>query len=168
MNQNRQMQLRRTIGSLLTDKNNEEKQKTANKLVSAIGDSQDVLARVQTVFPLTLFPDTLTVDRTKISITRRNFFKVGEVISIQIEDILNITATVGPVFGCIKILTRFFNPEKPYVVDHFWRKDALKIKRIVQGYLIAMHNNIDCSALSNKELAKTLDELGKVAPPERL
>src|SRR5438270_8983362 len=91
----------------------EEKQKAADKLVEAIGDSYDVLVRATTVFPLTLFPDTLTVDRTKLTITHRDFLSAGEVLSIQIEDILNVTATVGPFFGSIKISTRFFDPGKP-------------------------------------------------------
>jgi hypothetical protein len=145
-----------------------KKIKTEQKLVQAIGNSHDVLARATTVFPITLFPDTLTVDRTKLTITHRDFFNVGEVLSIRIEDVLNVTANVGPVFGSIKISTRFFDPGKPYSIDHFWRADALKIKRIVQGYLIAKQQKVDCTALSTNELAKLLDDLGKVAPEEKV
>lgn len=140
----------------------------AEELVQAIGTSHDVLLRVKTIFPLTLFPSTISVDRTKISITERDFFKAGEVLSIRIEDVLNVTAQVGPFFGSIKIQTRFFNPEKPYVVDKLSRADALRFKRIVQGYLIARQQNIDCSQLPTRELAKMLDELGKVAPEEKI
>lgn len=152
----------------LTDHQDPEKQKAAQELVDTIGDAHDILVKATTVFPLTLFPDTITVDRTKITVTHRNFFKAGEVLSIAIEDVLNITAMVGPFFGKIQLATRFFDPNKPYEVDHFWRDDALKIKRIVQGYLIARQKEIDTSALSTKELANTLDELGKNAPDERI
>ncbi len=145
-----------------------EKKKVEEKLAKVIGDSHDVLVRATTVFPITLFPDTLTVDRTKLSITHRNFLHAGEVLSIQIEDILNVTASVGPIFGSIKIATRFFDPGKPYEVDHFWRSDALKIKRIVQGYLIAKQQDVDTSKLTTLDLAKMLDELGKVDAPEKV
>lgn len=145
-----------------------EKHKAEEELVQAIGDSHDVLLRVKTVFPLTLIPDTITVDRTKLTIARRDLFKVAEVMSISIEDILNITANVGPFFGSIRISTRFFDLDKPYVLDHLWRADALKLKRIVQGYIIARRENVDCSALTTPELARELDELGKVAPEERV
>lgn len=145
-----------------------EKSKAAQELVESIGDSHDVLVRAKTVFPLTLFPDTLTIDRAKLTITHRDFFGAGEVLTISIEDILNVTATVGPFFGSVIIATRFFDLNKPYKVDHFWRADALKIKRIMQGYIIAKQKKIDCSALSTKELAKMLDELGKVAPQEKV
>ncbi len=145
-----------------------QKTKAQEELVQAIGDAHDILVRAKTVFPLTLFPDTLTVDRTKLTITHRDFFKSAEVLSIQIEDILNVTATVGPVFGSVKLSTRFFDPDKPYTVDHFWRADALKVKRIMQGYMIARQKEVDCSALSTSELARLLDELGKVAAPEKV
>lgn len=145
-----------------------QRHKAEEKLEEAIGEAHGVLVRATTVFPLTLFPDTLTVDRTKLTITHRDFFKVGEVLSIQIEDLLNITASVGPFFGSIKISTRFFDPGKPYTVSKFWRSDALKIKRIAQGYIIARQKEIDCSALSTKELALMLDELGKVGPEEKV
>lgn len=150
----------------LTRSKDPEKRKAAKELLQTLGEADDILVQATTVFPLTLFPDTLSVDRTKITITHRNFFKSGDVLSIAIEDVLNITATVGPFFGKITLATRFFDPSKPYEVDHFWREDALKIKRIVQGYLIARQKEIDTSALSPKELAKALDELGTNQPDQ--
>lgn len=147
------------------------KQKAAkelDELAETLGDSRDILVRATTVFPLTLFPDTITVDRNKVTVTHKNFFKAGEVLSIAIEDILNITTMVGPFFGKVKIATRFFDPNKPYEIDHFWRDDALKIKRIVQGYLIARQKEIDTSSLPTKELAASLDELGRDGPDEQI
>ncbi len=146
----------------------QQKQQAERELVEAIGNSRDVLVRATTVFPITLFPDTIAVDRTKLTVTHRDFLRSGEVLSISIEDILNVTAQVGPIFGSVKISTRFFDNTKPYEVDHFWRSDALKIKRIVQGYLIAKQQEVDCSSLSTPELAKMLDRLGKVDKQEKL
>jgi hypothetical protein len=167
MNQPRQAQIPRIITRLLHN-GSESQQKAAGDLVHAIGSSHDVLVRVQTVFPFTIFPTIISVDRTKITITERDFFRAGEVFSIRIEDVLNVTAHVGPILGSIKIATRFFNPEKPYVVDKLKRADALKLKRIVQGYLTARQQNIDTSLLPTRELAAMLDELGKVAREERV
>ena len=155
-------------GGALTARKAPAKQKAEEELVQAIGDSHDVLVRAKTVFPLTLIQDTITVDRTKLTIARRDLFKVAEVISIRIEDILNITANVGPFFGSISIATRFFDPGKPYTLDHLWRADALKIKRIVQGYMIARREGVDSSALSSRELADDLDKLGKVSSEEKV
>ncbi len=143
-----------------------EKQKATEELVETLGRSKDYLTKATTVFPLTLFPDTITIDRAKITITRRNFLRAGEVITIAIEDVLNVTAHVGPFFGKLKITTRFFDPSKAYAVDHFWREDAFRIARVVQGYLIARKKKIDTSALTDKELSRILNELGKSHPQD--
>lgn len=130
------------------------------ELKDAIAGSQDVLVTATTVFPLELFPDTLTVDRAKLTVTKRRFFAAAEVMSMRIEDVLNTTATVGPFFGSVTIISRVLN-SKPYTVGRFWRKDALRLKRITQGYIIALQRGIDCSSLSTHELSRMLDELGE-------
>jgi hypothetical protein len=137
------------------------------QLGQALSEAQDVLFKATTVFPFTLFPDAVVVDRTKVTISHRAFWQVSEVISIRIEDILNVTANVGPFFGSLKIATRFYNEQTPpYTVDFLWRGDALKAKRIMQGYVIATQKQIDCSSLDTKQLSTLLDELGKGAPEE--
>lgn len=140
----------------------------AKKLSEVVKRSHEVLASAQTVFPFTLFPDTVTVDREKLTITRRMFFKVAESMSIRIEDILNVTADVGPIFGSLKISTRFFDPHKPYDVKYLWREDAVKLKAVVQGYIIALQKQIDCSSLSTNQLAKMLSDLGTGALPDEI
>lgn len=141
------------------------KQKAAKQLTQVIDSAHEVLASAKTVFPFTLFPDFVVLDRTKLTITTRSFFMVGEVVSLRIQDILNVTADVGPFFGSLKIWTRYFNNnDHPYEVHWMWRSDALKISRIMQGYLIALKNKVDCTPLSSKELAQMLDQLGRGAP----
>lgn len=141
-----------------------DKIQAQQQLYDAIGASHAPLVNATTVFPFTLFPDTVIVDRQKLTVAHRIFFRVAEVVSIRIEDILNVTADVGPLFGSLKISTRFFDPDKPYAVNYLWRSDALKIKRIMQGYIIAIQKKIDCSALATPELGNLLDELGRASP----
>jgi hypothetical protein len=137
-----------------------EKIHSGAELTRAVNRSHEILFSASTAFPFTLFPDTVTVDREKLTLTKRLFFRVAESMSIRIEDILNVTADVGPFFGSVKISTRFFDPHKPYTVNYFWRQDAIRLKRIIQGYIIAIQEKIDCSALSAKELANMLNNLG--------
>jgi hypothetical protein len=138
-----------------------EKNEARHKLYEAVAVAHEPIFKATTVFPLTLFPDTVMIDRTKLTITHRFFFKVADVISIKIEDILNVTPHVGPFFGSIEIHTRFFDPHKPYTVKYLWRDDALRFDRIMHGYSIALSQKIDCSSLEPKELAATLDKLGQ-------
>ncbi len=139
------------------------KQQATEELSKVVNESNDLLTKATTVFPLTLFPDTVSLDRTKLTITHRDFFKVGEVVSFRIEDILHITADVGPFFGSIQIVSRFFDQKKPYRVTFLKRDDALRLKRITQGYIIALQRQIDCSSLTNAELASLLNQLGRGA-----
>ena len=131
------------------------------QLQQEIGNSNEVLIHATAVFPFNLFPDSITIDRGKLTITKRTFFGVAEVMSVRIEDLLHVNANVGPFFGSLKISNRFFDAKKPYQVNYLWREDALRIKRILQGYIIATQKQIDCSSFGTRELAKMLDELGQ-------
>ncbi|HRJ06400.1 MAG TPA: hypothetical protein PK096_02745 [Candidatus Saccharibacteria bacterium] len=124
--------------------------------------SHQILAGAQTVIlPVNLFPDSVIVDRTKVTITKRTFFWTASVISIRIEDVLNVTCSTGPIFGSLTISSRVMNSTDHYEIDYFWRKDALYLKQIIQGYVIAQHNQIETSHLDRKELIETLLELGR-------
>lgn len=139
----------------------EEISEATQELKAAIHSSHQILASANTVFPMTLFPDTVTVDREKLTITTRGFFRVAEVMSTRVEDILNVTVNVGPLFGSLKVVSRIFSPDRPYEIHYLWRKDAMKLKRIMQGYVIARQKEIDVTPLSTEELSKMLDQLGK-------
>jgi hypothetical protein len=134
-------------------------EESKQELRQAIQGSEQVLASATTITPL--FPDSLTVDRAKVTVTKRTFFSTAEVMSMRIEDILNVTASVVPFFGSVKIVSRVMNTEKPYVIGPFWRHDAIRLKRITQGYVIALQRKIDCSSLSASELAVMLYRLGE-------
>lgn len=122
-------------------------------------NAQDVLIAANATFPFSLFPDTIVIDRVKATITKRRFIQMAEVISIQIEDILNVEADVGPLFGKLKLWTRFFG-ENALEIEHLSRKDALAVKQVLQGYIIARHKGIDCAKIETNELVPLLHSLG--------
>ena len=125
-----------------------------------IEQSHEVLASANTVFPVTLFPDTVFVDRTKVTIIRRDFFWSSDTMSIRIEDVLNVSATLGPLFGSLTIASRVMSTIDHFQINHFWRSDAIHLKHIIQGYVIAQHNKMDITHLPKDELIKTLVEIG--------
>lgn len=131
------------------------------KLKKVVSESHEVLARANTVIlPTNLFADSMVVDRTKVTITKRSFFWTSEVISIRIEDVLNVSTNFGPLFGSLTIASRVMSSTDHFTINYFWRKDAVKLKRILQGYVIALHNKIDVQDLSLEELIDTLTQLG--------
>ena len=134
-------------------------EETRQELEEAIEGSNDVLACATTTF--TFFPDTLTIDRAKLTVFRRTFMRSAQIMSIRMEDILNVTSSVGPLMGSILVFNRVNNSEKPYYIGKFWRKDAMRMKRIAQGYVIALQRKIDCSSLQTEELVHMLERLGE-------
>jgi hypothetical protein len=130
------------------------------KLQKILGESNDVLAKATTVFPFTFFPDDIVVDRTKVTLTKRSFFFTSEVVSIRIEDILHVKLACGPFLGSLVLVVRILNSEDHHNINFFWRKDAMHLKHIIHGYVIAQHNRIDCEGLSKDELINTLTVLG--------
>lgn len=138
----------------------EETQSDVDNLKRIVQQSHEVLAEVQTVFPVTLFPDRVCLDRSVITITKRTFFWSSSTISIRIEDILNVATTLGPMFGSITIASRVMSTIDHYTVNFLWRKDAIELKRMIQGYVIAKHSMIETQHLSTEELVEHLRELG--------
>lgn len=130
------------------------------QLEEVVRRSSEVLARANTVFPLTIFPDTVVVDRAKVTIIRRDFFWSSDTISFRIEDVLNVSATVGPFFGSLTIASRVMSTTDHFQVRHLWRTDAIRLKHLIQGYVIAQHNGIDIGQLTRAELVATLTNLG--------
>jgi hypothetical protein len=85
------------------------------KLFKEAKGASEILHKADTVFPLTLFPDTVTIDREKLSISYRVFFRVARVISTPLDDIESVDANVGPFFGSLRITSRFFVNNTRYV-----------------------------------------------------
>lgn len=132
----------------------------AVQLRKAVKRSHEIIANVRTVFPVTLFPDSLIIDRTKVSIIYRDFFWTSNVISFQIEDILNVSCSVGPLFGSLTIASRVMSTVDHFHINYLWRSDAIVMQHIIQGYVIAKNNKLDTDQLTRNELLDTLSELG--------
>lgn len=128
------------------------------ELKKVIAHSHEIIAEARTVLPF-IFPHEIILDRTQITIIKREFFLSSDVISIRIEDVLNVSASVGPLFGSVTIASRVMSTIDHFEVDRFFRDDANRMKKIIQGYLIARHNGIPTDHLSCSELAETLYEI---------
>lgn len=129
------------------------------KLAKIADKSHEILFKANTVFPFTLFPDTVTLDREKISFATRFFFSVAKINSVPIRDILSVEADIGPFFGSVHTSSRFFitNPKS---ISWLWRKDAITLQRMLQGYIIAHEQKIDCDDIERDKLIAMLNDLG--------
>lgn len=146
--------------SLVPKLKNTKKSQEIDSLKRLVRKSHEVLASARTVFLVKLFPDDIIIDRTKITIVKRSFFWSSSVISIRVEDILNVATEVGPLFGSVTVASRVMNSVDHFQIGFLWRGDAIFIKHIIQGYVFALQNNVDIGKLSRKELLDMLSELG--------
>lgn len=136
-------------------------EKNPDQIHKVVEQSQEVLAGARTVvLPTNVFPDTVTIDRMKVTITLWKSLWSTEVVTLRIEDILNVAARIGLLFGSLTISTRVMNSTDHFVINGFWNKDAMRLKHIIQGYMIALHQGIDVSELSTERLIRKLNELG--------
>lgn len=138
-----------------------KREKNRGKLNEIIDQGREKLAEARTVMlPNNLFTDTVTVDRHKVTIHQRTFFWSSDIISIRIEDILNVRTSIGPFFGSLTVSSRVMNSTDHFEINYFWRKDAIELKHIIQGYVIALHNGVDVSEMTTDKLRQKLSELG--------
>jgi len=137
----------------------DQREHSEQSLKKAIEDSNEILVTASTVGPIN--KNSLTLSRTKLYGEERLGIKNVAVMSVLVEDILNINGEVGPVSGFIDIATKFTSPGMPYRIGPFHRKDVLKLKRTIQGYIIALQKKIDLSPIPTAELASLLYELGE-------
>ncbi|MDB5160809.1 MAG: hypothetical protein JWO96_189 [Candidatus Saccharibacteria bacterium] len=132
------------------------------KLIGITLEAHEELMSATSVFPFALFPDTITVDRQKLTIIHRQFFGVGNIVNVQIGDILNVEAHLGPLFAALRLSSKYFI-DNHQEITYLRRSEAVKLQRIIQGYMIAHHRDIDCSGIDKDQLIILLNDLGQEA-----
>jgi hypothetical protein len=128
------------------------------ELSRAIYDSNEVLVSASTLSKL--HKSTLTLTRVKLFAETHSALGAIDDMSVLIDEVLNVHATLGPISGTLKITTKFTKPTEPFSIGTFKRADTIKLKRIIQGYIIALKRNINVNPIPTKELIDMLYELG--------
>ena len=136
-------------------------ERNPDQMHKVVEQSQEILAGARTVIlPMNIFPDTVTIDRMKVTINLWESLWSHRIVTLRIQDILNVAANTGLLFGSLTISTRVMNSTDHFVIMGFWNRDVIRLKRILQGYMIALHQGIDVSDLSTDRLVRKLNELG--------
>lgn len=136
--------------------------KGPDTLVELTEKSQDILYEATTVFPFTLFPDTITLDREKLTIAKRYFWRTANITSTPVSEIMSCEASVGPFFGSLHLTFRFFT-DNQRTLSFLTRSDALEMQRLIHGYIIAHRREIDTTSVNKKRLVELLTDLGQGA-----
>lgn len=133
--------------------NQEEK-----KLEEAINKRKKSIFKVKTLFPLDLFPDTLTIDLDTVTVSSHNFIKSGSVVSYSIDDIKRVVVEKGPITSTVRIYLT--GASKEVAVSQMKNSDAFEVRKIINGLLRAKKEHINLRKIDTKMFHKKIEELG--------
>lgn len=148
----------------------ETDQKDAEKSVARLDKlaevSDFILYRAKTANPLDPFPDEIIIDSHKISVIHNIFFASARVHSILITDVSDVFIDTGIFFAKLSIVDRWF-AENTVRVEYLSKDDAMKIRRIVQGLVVAKKHGVDVPKLkdeiSEDEIIEKVEKLGQTS-----
>lgn len=143
----------------LVKENIKEEKKNIRNLEDLLQSSKKVLFKASTFFPLNFFPDEVVIEPDKVTVTVRIFFFTGEVRSMEIVDVEDVTVEAGPFFATLIIVEK--SKVSTLIVKYLKTGDAIKARRIIQGLVLANKGGIDLSKIKDEELLKRVEELGR-------
>ncbi len=121
--------------------------------------SNRILASISThKFPLDLFPDTINIEEGRVNVIIRNFFFSSQVYSVDLRNISNVLINTAPFFAQLVIVSKTFS-ENEIKINNLWIKQAVYVRRLIEGLRVLDSNKIDTSIYSKKELIGKLEAL---------
>lgn len=123
-----------------SQQNRSQSQQPKNQSADSHAANSDVLLKVKTVFPWDLFPDTLTIQKEKITVYMEEFFQSGQIRTIPISDISSTSVETSPFFATLKIV-QVFRTEAPVVIKPLKREDAQKAHDIINQLIMEKKEN---------------------------
>lgn len=130
------------------------------KTLKKIASQDRLIFSCQTIFPFTLFPNTVEIRELSITIIYRYFFTSKKIISININDLISVDVVSAVIFGGIIFEPPDFKGGKESI--HFLKlTDAKKAGQLVTGLMIALRENRDISKIPTPELEKAILRIGE-------
>lgn len=122
-----------------------------------VNNSNRILLKISSVFPWDLFPSSIIVEETRVTIIHRQLFS-SQAYSVDIKNISNIFIDTSILFSQLTIVSDTF-AENQIVVDRLWKKEAVFIRRIIEGLRMFVDKDIDTTGYKREELINKLREL---------
>ena len=138
-----------------------EKAKGGQKFQIVMNDSNTVLFTAKTVFPLDLFPDSISIDLARVNVITRNFFWSARIHSIDVVDISDVAVDTGPFFSQL-ILVAKSGIDRNLVIKNLWTNTAVKLRRIIHGLILMNTEGVNIRTLDNTDLLKKIEEIGSI------
>jgi hypothetical protein len=119
-----------------------------------------VLFQAKSIFPFSLFPDKVIIHPTRVDVVIGEFFKSNYTKTFFIEDIGGVEMVTTPFMASLKISGNKMGLD-PIRVRNFKRKDAIKIKEIIDGLMVAYKRQHELKDIKSEEAIPHLRKAGK-------
>jgi hypothetical protein len=130
------------------------------KISQVIQKTNRVLIEVKGVFPFIFFPDRIVVDENKVTIVRKLFFFSDRVFPINFTDLKNAVVTTNLFFAALEFELRGYE-KNPRPVKFLPKKAALIAQQIITGLILANHQHLDLTHLSQEKVVETAINIGR-------
>lgn len=134
-------------------------EKNRQAVEDMVRNSNRVLLKVSTVFPLDWFPSSIIIEETRLTIINRQLFS-SQTHSVDLKNISNVFVDSGIFFAQLTIVSDTF-VENQIKINKLWKKDAVLMRRIIEGMRMFVSHNIDTTEYSVNELLNKLKELSR-------
>lgn len=143
----------------------EEENKERFKTITARQDIE--ILRAYSVFPFTIFTDTLVIDTTKVTIAKKQLFATQFVTTIPLKDLSDVN--IQTILFLATLMIRYMpqsnapgmNQPVNIRIENLSRTDAIRAKNILKGALVAKAEEIDIAKLPQEEVVKALEKFGE-------
>jgi hypothetical protein len=119
-----------------------------------------VLFQAQSIFPFSLFRDKIIIHPTKVDVIIGEFFQSNYTKTFFIEDIGGVEIVTTPFMAAVKISGNKMGLD-PIRVRNFKRKDAIKIKEIIDGLMVAYKRHHELKDVKSVDAVPHLQKAGK-------
>jgi hypothetical protein len=138
------------------DKQKRQENRTVAKLVKK---SNRILVSISAQFPFDFFPDTINVEEGRVTVIKRGMLS-SDVHSVDLKDVSNIFVNGTIFFSELIIVSKTFE-DNEVRIRYLKPKEAVFIRRIIEGLRIFESKQIDTSTYSKEDLIAKLEELSK-------
>lgn len=124
-----------------------------------IKKSNRCIISVSSLFPWTLFPNTIEVEESRVTFIFRQFL-ASQSHSVDIRDISNVFIESSPFFATLQIVSRTY-VQNDITISHLDVKKAHRVHMIIEGLRTFIEHNIDTSNYEINELIAKIEEFHK-------
>ncbi len=137
----------------------DKQQRLENETVAdLVKKSNRILVSISShAFPFDPFPNTINVEDTRVTIIDRHLLS-SEVHSVDIRNISNIFINTTFLFSQLAIISETYE-ENEIRVGNLRTKEAIFVRRIIEGLRMFEDKQIDTSSYSKEELIAKLKKL---------